>query len=76
MLVAVSTYAIIKALRDKKRFSMWWSIPLLLAIVILSFKGMPMWYLLPASGALYLSTRLEMNQIHIMLLLRLLFNYS
>lgn len=65
MLVAVSTYAIIKALRDKKRFSMWWSIPLLLAMVILSFKGMPMWYLLPASGALYLSTRLEMNQIHI-----------
>jgi len=75
MLVAVSTYAIIKALRDKKSFSVWWSIPLLLAMVILSFKGMPMWYLLPASGALYLSTKLEMNQSTSQLL-RLLFNYS
>tara|TARA_B100000459_G_scaffold146894_1_gene114324 strand:+ start:894 stop:2390 length:1497 start_codon:yes stop_codon:yes gene_type:complete len=63
MLVAISTYAIIKALRDDKKFSMWWLVPFSAALVILSFKGMPMWYVLPAAFALFISTKLEMNQI-------------
>ena len=63
MLVAISTYAIIKALRDDKKFSMWWLVPFSVALVILSFKGMPMWYVLPAAFALFISTKLEMNQI-------------
>ena len=67
MLVAISTYAIIKALRDDKKISTWWLIPFSLALVILSFKGMPMWYVIPAAAALFISTKIEMNQIQIAL---------
>jgi len=63
--VALATYSIIKALRDKKQMSNWWIVPLFCALIILSFKGMPLWYVVPAAIALLVANRLEMNQIQI-----------
>jgi hypothetical protein len=65
ILVVLATYSIVKALRDKKSMSNWWIVPLVCALIILSFKGMPLWYVVPAVIALLVANRLEMNQIHI-----------
>ena len=65
MLVAISTYCIIKALRQEKQWNYWLVPPVICALIILSFKGMPIWYLIPAAIALFASTRMEMNLIQI-----------
>lgn len=65
MLAALATYSIVKALRDKKSMSNWWIVPLVCALIILSFKGMPLWYVAPAVIALLVANRLEMNKIQI-----------
>jgi hypothetical protein len=65
MLVAISTYCIIKALRQEKQWNYWLAPPVICALIILSFKGMPIWYLIPAALALFASTRMEMNMIQI-----------
>jgi len=52
MLVAISTYCIIKAIRRKSVVSPWLVPPIVCAAIILSFKGMPVWYVLPAGLAL------------------------
>ena len=65
MLVAISTYCIIKALRDREKFSKWLIPPFVCALIILSFKGMPLWYVIPAGIALLASTRMSMNLIQI-----------
>ena len=64
ILITLAVYSIIRAIRDSK-FSYWWAIPVLCGVLILSFKGMPLWYILPAIAVLLVSSRLEMNQIHI-----------
>lgn len=66
ILITISCYAIIKTIRGESKI--WLLLPVLSAIVILSFKGMPIWYLLPAGFVLALSQRLEMNQIQMALL--------
>ncbi len=65
ILATLATYCIIKALRDPKKWSAWWAPPIISAIVILSFKGMPLWYILPAVIVLWYASRIEMNQIKI-----------
>ena len=65
MLIAISTYCIIKALRHKEKVNAWLVPPFLCALTILSFKGMPLWYVIPAGIALLASTRLKMNMIQI-----------
>ena len=67
ILITLAVYSIIRAVRDSK-FSYWWVIPVLCGVLILSFKGMPLWYILPAIAVLMVSSRLEMNQIHIALI--------
>ena len=53
ILITISCYAIIKTIRGESKI--WLLLPVLSAIVILSFKGMPIWYLLPAGFVLALS---------------------
>ena len=65
ILVTIAAYGAIKAIRDQRKISYWWLLPLFCAITILSFKGMPLWYALPAGTALYFSSKFEMNKIHI-----------
>jgi hypothetical protein len=65
MLVAISTYCIIKAIRRKSIVSSWLIPPIVCAAIILSFKGMPVWYVIPAGLALSASTRLKMNQVQV-----------
>ena len=65
MLVAFATYCIIKALRQEERINLWLIPPVLCALIILSFKGMPLWYVIPAGVVLLASSRLSMNTIQI-----------
>ena len=65
MLVAFSTYCIIKALRDKNPINSWLLPPIICAMIILSFKGMPLWYVIPAGLALLASTKMQMNLLEI-----------
>ena len=63
MIVVLATYCIIKAVRDKRELSYWWIVPLVCAVIILSFKGMPIWYVIPAAVALLMVKRIEIGQI-------------
>ena len=65
MLVAFATYCIIKALRSEKVVNWWLAAPIFCALIILSFKGMPLWYVIPAGLALLASTRMHMNVIQV-----------
>ena len=65
MLVAFATYCIIKALRSEKVVNWWLAPPIFCALIILSFKGMPLWYVIPAGLALLASTRMQMNVIQV-----------
>ncbi len=67
MLVAIASFCLIKAIRSENKLNFWWSIPLLCMGIILSFKGMPTWYILPAAIALFISTKIKMGQIQIVL---------
>ena len=50
LLVTISAYAVIKGLRDEKKVSPWFFIPVGIILVIISFKGMPLWYLFPLTS--------------------------
>ena len=67
MIVVLATYCIIKAVRDKRDLSYWWIVPLVCAVIILSFKGMPIWYVIPAAIALLMVKRIEIGQIKFVL---------
>jgi len=65
ILVAFSTYSVIRALRDERNLSPWLLPPIICAMIVLSFKGMPLWYVIPAGLALLASTKMQMNLIEI-----------
>lgn len=65
ILVTIAIYCIIKAIRDSKTWNAWWVPPIFCAIVILSFKGMPLWYIFPTIIALWVASRIRMDQIKI-----------
>jgi hypothetical protein len=67
MIVALATFSLIKAIRSENKLNMWWVIPLLCMGIILSFKGMPLWYVPPAVLALFIGTKIRMGQIHIVI---------
>jgi hypothetical protein len=67
MLVALATFSLIKAIRSENKLNMWWAIPLLCIGIILSFKGMPLWYVFPAVLALFIATKIQMGQIQIVI---------
>ena len=68
LLVTISVYAIIKTLRADNRLRTYAIIPVLSCLVIISFKGMPLWYTLPAILALTISVRMQMNHVQFMLI--------
>ena len=65
MLVALASFCLIKAMRSENKLNFWWLIPLFCMGVILSFKGKPIWYVLPAATALLISSKIRMGQIQI-----------
>ena len=65
MLVALASFCLIKAMRSENKLNFWWLIPLFCMGVILSFKGTPIWYVLPAATALLISSKIRMGQIQI-----------
>ena len=67
MLVALATFSLIKAIRSENKLNIWWAIPLLSIGIILSFKGMPLWYIFPAALSLFIATKIHMGQIQIVI---------
>ena len=67
LIVTIATYSIIKAMKNENKINSWWLSPILCAIVILSFKGMPLWYVIPAILVVLVACRLQMNQIQVAL---------
>ncbi len=68
MLVTISTYCFIRAIRHKSKFNFWFLPPFVCAAIILSFKGMPIWYLPFAGFVLFVSQKIKMNFIQLIII--------
>lgn len=63
ILVTLSVWAVIKAMQSERKLNSWWLIPFICAIIILSFKGMPLWYVLPAGLVLLIWSKSEIRML-------------